>query len=224
MNLSIEWTYRIPGDPRTVTLISNPIPVAHVLTVLKDMEKTGRVKNIEFIDEKGAYWTKKEIEKYLKSLETEPHEVIAYFDGGFNKEKNSAGLGGIIYFKKNHRSYRLRKNLYLEHISSNNEAECAALWFLLNEIENLGIHHRELTIHGDSHVIINQLQGDWPCYEEVLNRWLDRIQKKISDLGLTINFCAISRQENKEADQLAGQALRGESVSALKDLNEGDQA
>lgn len=223
MKMSIQWTYRIPGDPRTVTFLSEPIPVAHVLSVFKDMEKTGRVKIVDFIDEKGAYWTKKEIEKYLQSLETEPHEIIAYFDGGYQKDRKSAGLGVVIYFKKNNRSYRLRKNLYIEHISSNNEAECAALWFLINELEELGIHHTDVTINGDSHVIIHQLQGDWPCYEEVLNRWLDRIQMKSKDLGLTLNLCAISRQENKEADQLAGLALRGESVSGLKDLNEGDQ-
>lgn len=223
MNLSIKWTYRIPGDSRTVNFLSDPIPAAHVLCVLKDMEKTGRVKNAEFIDEKGACWTKKEIEKYLKSLETEPHDITAFFDGGYNKETKSAGLGVVIYYQKTGRSFRLRKNLYIEHISSNNEAECAALWFLINELEFLGIHHTDVTIKGDSHVIINQLQGDWPCYEEVLNRWLDRIQNKISQLGLHLNLCAISRQENKEADQLAGQALRGESVSALKDLNEGDQ-
>lgn len=116
----------------------------------------------------------------------------------------------------------MRKNLYIEQIDSNNEAECAALWFLLNELEELGIHHTDVTIHGDSHVIINQLTGDWPCYEEVLNQWLDRIQEKIKELHLHLNLRAISRQENKEADQLAGQALRGESISALKDLSEGD--
>lgn len=223
MNLSIQWVYRIPGDSRTVVFVSDLIPIAHVLSVYKDMEKTGRVKTVDFIDEKGEYWTKKEIEKYLKSLETQPSEIVAYFDGGFNKEMKSAGLGAVIYYKQNNRSYRLRSNLSIEHISSNNEAECAALWFLIHELENLGIHHTDVTINGDSHVIINQLQGDWPCYEEVLNQWLDRIQKKSRELGLNISLNAITRQENKEADQLASQALRGERVNGLKDLNEGDQ-
>lgn len=223
MKLSIHWTYRIPGDGHSVILISDLLPAARALLYAKDIEKTGRMKSLEFVDVKGMYWSKKEVEKFLKGIETEPHEITAYFDGGFDRYRKGAGLGVVIYYEKNKKSFRIRKNLYVEHIASNNEAECAALWFLLNELEELGVHHTDVTIKGDSQVVINQLQGDWPCYEDGLNRWLDRIQEKVKELDLSLDLQAIPRNENKEADQLAGQALRGENISGCKDLNEGEQ-
>ena len=166
---------------------------------------------------------KHEVERFLQAEETEPHNLKAYFDGGFDRNRGGAGLGAVIYYDKNKRSYRVRKNLYIDHISSNNEAEYAALWFLLNDLENMEVDHTDVTIFGDSQVVIHQLQGDWPCYDEELNRWFNRIQEKIDKLGLSLDLNGIPRQENKEADQLAGQALRGEIISGCKDLNEGEQ-
>ena len=103
----------------------------------------------------------------------------------------------------------------MEQLSSNNEAEYAALAFLLTELEFLGVQHQSVTIKGDSLVVLNQLGGEWPCYEEELQRWLDKIEAKIKLLGIKPTFVSVSRKENKEADQLATKALQQIKIDSL---------
>ncbi|WP_143521191.1 reverse transcriptase-like protein, partial [Pseudomonas sp. 2995-1] len=89
-----------------------------------------------------------------------------------------SGLGCVIYYEKNKKNYRLRKNQSVTELKSNNEAEYAALYMALTELENLGVHHLPIQIIGDSQVVLNQLSGEWACMEEELNRWADRVDEK----------------------------------------------
>lgn len=189
------------------------------LFISDDFEKTGRVIELFFYDEQHTKWTKKEITKLLKEIETEPHDVIAYFDGGFDIETNKAGLGVAIYYTQNKKKFRVRANEAFDQIDTNNEAEYAAFWFMLQQLEELGVHHLPVTFRGDSHVVLKQLSGEWPCMEENLNRWLDRIEEKIKSLGIIANYDPITRKENNEADKLATQALQGVIVSSNFELD-----
>ena len=40
------------------------------------------------------------MKKLVVELEEDPHDVMVYFDGGFNKETNQAGLGIVIYYRQ----------------------------------------------------------------------------------------------------------------------------
>jgi ribonuclease HI len=186
---------------------SEEMPPAHALSVAEELMKTGRTKNILFLDEHDSTWTLKEIKKYIKEMETEPSNVTVYFDGGFNLESRISGLGCVIYFEQNGKKYRLRKNLTLNGLSSNNEAEYAALHFSVQELESLGVHHQTVRFIGDSQVVINQMSGEWPVYEKELMNWADRIDEYLNRLGIKPEFEPVSRKENEEADRLANQAL-----------------
>jgi len=186
---------------------SEEMPPAHALSVAEELMKTGRTKNILFLDEHDSTWTLKEIKKYIKEMETEPSNVTVYFDGGFNLESRISGLGCVIYFEQNGKKYRLRKNLTLDGLSSNNEAEYAALHFSVQELESLGVHHQTVRFIGDSQVVINQMSGEWPVYEKELMNWADRIDEYLNRLGIKPEFEPVSRKENEEADRLANQAL-----------------
>ncbi|MGO4886489.1 reverse transcriptase-like protein [Anaerobacillus sp. MEB173] len=214
MKIQIQYQYRPKRTKKTTFFSSEFIPIAEALHVAKDLEGSGRAENIAFYDETGMEWLKKELEKYTKKIETEPHNVTVYFDGGFDREERLAGLGVAIYFEQDGQSYRIRKNDCFEQIENNNEAEYAAFWLGLLELELLGVQHQEVLFKGDSQVVINHLSGDWPCYEEDLQRWIDRIEEKIKNLGLKPNYELIGRNANKEADQLAGQALKDVSISS----------
>ena len=68
-----------------------------------------------------------------------------------------AGLGAVIYFRQGKKKYRVRANEKIDEMESNNEAEYAALYYGLNLLIELGVHHVPCDIKGDSQVVINQL-------------------------------------------------------------------
>ena len=127
MNILIEWIYRIPKGSETV-FRSEEMPAAQALLFAEDLERTGRAKNVIFIDRFDSTWTVKEMKGYLKGIETEPHNITVYFDGGFDLETSKAGLGCVIYYEQSGKSYRLRQNAPSDELTSNNEAEYAALY------------------------------------------------------------------------------------------------
>ncbi|OQP08112.1 hypothetical protein B1690_02130 [Geobacillus sp. 46C-IIa] len=219
MDVQIHWTYITPKKQETV-LVSDWIDAQEALRLADDFEKTGRTKALEFIDRNGTAWSKKELEKLLKEFESEPHDVVAYFDGGFDHETAQGGVGAVVYYKQNDHRYRLRANRQLGEIKSNNEAEYAAFWFVMQLLEELGVRHLPVTFRGDSHVVLKQLSGDWPCLEDDYNAWLDRIEAKMRDLGIQPAYEPISRKQNKEADSLARQALDGQLITSRMELTE----
>ena len=137
---------------------------------------------------------------------------------GIVKLRDLSGLGVAIYYEQNQTYWRIRKNAVLQQLESNNEAEYAAFYEALMELENLGVHHQSCVFKGDSLVVLNQLSGEWPCYEEPLNRWIDRIEDKLKKLHLRPVYEPISRKDNQEADRLASQALNGEEISSKLQL------
>jgi ribonuclease HI len=213
MKYKLEWKYKLKGN-ESVLFTSDWLQSELAISVGDDLEKSGKAKEILYYDEMGTSWTLKEIKKLSEEIETEPHDVVIYFDGGHNVARNEGGLGVVIYYKQGKKKFRIRANERIEEMETNNEAEYAALHFALSILEELGVHHLPCDIKGDSQVVIKQLEGAWPCYEENLNRWLDRIEEKIEELGIDPRFTSLPRNENKEADKLASQALEGKMINS----------
>lgn len=216
MNVFMEWIY-VTSKKKEMVWISKEMDVAEALTFAEDIEKTGRVKQLLFYDARGVAWTKKELIKLMKEVETEPHDVVAYFDGGFDRQSKKAGVGIVIYYKQNGKLFRMRANAQLDELQSNNEAEYAAFHFLLEQLEHLGVHHLPVVFRGDAHVVFHQLSGDWPVFSEE-GRWAERIERKMKRLGISPIYEPIVRKENSEADQLATQALRGTMIRSTIQL------
>lgn len=218
MNYKIEMTYKLKGnDP--VQFTSEWLKAEVAIRMGEELEKMGKVSQFSFLDEMSHSWTMKEMKKLTAEIEEEPHDITLYFDGGFNKNTNEAGLGAIIYYKQGKKQFRLRANQFIEQMETNNESEYAALYFALDLLEELGVHHLPCEIKGDSQVVLKQLEGDWPCFEDNLNRWLDRIEEKLKNLGIMAKYEAVPRKENKEADKLASQALEGKMIHSTMELN-----
>lgn len=218
MNILIEWIYKTPKGAETV-FRSDEMPAAKALLFAEDLEKTGRTKSIVFIDKFDTSWTVKELKNYLKEIETEPHNIRVYFDGGYDRESGQAGLGCVIYYEQSGKSYRLRRNAPVNDLLSNNEAEYAALHLSVVELELLNVHHLPVRFIGDSLVVMNQMNDEWAVVENDLTNWANRIDKKLRSLHIQPEFQLIPRKENAEADRLATQALQGIDITALVDLN-----
>ena len=217
MNILIEWMYKLPKGAETI-FRSEMMPAAQALLFADDLSRTGRAKNIAFIDQFDSTWTVKEMKGYLKGIETEPHNVKVYFDGGFDHESKRSGLGCVIYYEQSGKSYRLRRNASSAELTSNNEAEYAALHLCLQELELLNVHHLPVRFIGDSQVVINQLTGEWAVVEQILSRWADRIDAKLKALGIQPTYELVQRKLNSEADRLATQSLNGVSITATIEI------
>ncbi|MCA1058402.1 reverse transcriptase-like protein [Rossellomorea aquimaris] len=217
MQMKINFKYK-SKTTSDLWFESGYFPRKETLIHVDDLIKTGRVMDLEIMDEMGNSWTRKEFIKLNQELEKEPENIVVFFDGGYDKESSFAGAGSVIYYDKGGESFRIRKNDLLEGIEDNNEAEYAALHITLRLLEEIGVKNVPCTIHGDSQVVMKQLGGEWPCYEEGLSRWLDRIEALIHKLGLKPNLVVLNRKDNKEADKLANQALQGTKVHSNKRL------
>lgn len=218
MKVRIEFTYKTPKSLQT-QFISEELAADQAIVMVEDLERTGRAKHIVFIDQRDSTWSLKELKELLKGIETEPHNITVYFDGGFDIQTRNSGLGCAIYYEQNGTSFRLRKNAMVEELHTNNEAEYAALHLALKELEQIGAHHIPVTFIGDSQVVINHLSGEWACFEEELSKWADRVENKLRDIGIEPKYELISRKKNQEADKLATQALNGVEITSTIETN-----
>lgn len=213
MKVKIEWKYRSAKGVETI-FRSEEMPAAQGVQIAEDIERTKRVKELVFIDVfDDSAWTMKEMKSYFKSIETEPHDITVYFDGGFNIEDRNTGLGCVIYYEQNGKSYRLRQNAQIDGLVSNNEAEYAALHLCVQELEFLEVKNIPVRFSGDSKIVVNGMSGEWPVIETELVRWADRIETKLQRMGIQAEFELIPRKENFEADRLATQALKGIEIT-----------
>lgn len=211
MKFKLEWIYKGKENKKAV-FTSEWLDPETAILIGEELDRSGRAYNLRFHDEMLTTWTLKEMKKLTKETEDEPCEVTVYFDGGFNKETFEAGVGVVIYYRQGKKKYRLRANELYSGLDTNNEAEYAALYYALTLLEELGVRHLPCEIKGDAQGVLKQLEGEWPCYEEHLSRWLDRIEEKISQLKIKPVFIVLPRTENKEADKLARQALDGKKI------------
>lgn len=218
MKIRIEWSYKIPKGRETI-FVSEEMPAETALLIAEDLEKTGRSKALHFVDQFDSKWSIKEMKVYIKEIETEPHNVIVYFDGGYDRDTKEAGLGCSIYYDQNGKTYRRRVNQKLDKLSSNNESEYAALYFTLQELEQLEVHHLAVRFIGDSRIVINGMKQEWAISEDSLTSWIARIEEKQTVLGIQAEYELVPRKANSEADKLATQALKGISIVAVSEIN-----
>lgn len=212
----LEVSYKSSKGEK-VLFYSEELQMTSALLIAEDLQKNKKMQ-VQFVDYRESSWSIKDMTKYLEEVEGEPHQVIVYFDGGFDKETSRAGLGAVIYLEQSGRKFRMRKNLLMRNIYSNNEAEYAALFFAVEELQRLGVHHLPITCMGDSQVVINQLLGEWAVMDRGLNEWADKVEAAMQGSGLEAEYELISRKENQEADQLASQALQGIDIYSEKEL------
>jgi ribonuclease HI len=215
----IEWTYQTKKKLQT-TVSTEFFSLNETIIFAEDFMQTGKVKQLHFSSEDGQTWTLKELKRFKDIVKDEPHDVVAYFDGGYQKDTKLAGFGAVIYYTQSGARYRIRMNEKVEELMSNNEAEYAAFLYLVNVLEEYGIKQQSILFKGDSQVVLNQLSGEWPCYEEEFTVWLDRIENKLKTLHITPKFDAISRKDNNEADKLATQAMNGVVIRSKLKINE----
>jgi ribonuclease HI len=130
-----------------------------------------------------------------------PKRLIVYTDGASSGNPGPASIGAVIKDGRGRVIGRISRHI---GYATNNQAEYRAIIAALEEATRLGAE--EVDIKSDSELVVKQLKGRYrvkkaslrPLYQEV-------VQLAISLKAFSIAH--IPREQNREADRLANQAL-----------------
>ena len=107
----------------------------------------------------------------------------------------------------------MERGLVLPDVSSNNEAEYAALikgleWCISNGITRLNVY-------GDSMLIVKQVQGIWSCKSDKLSLKLREVKSLLRRIT-HVQIHYVGRAKNQDADALASECLKEATIGAVK--------
>jgi ribonuclease HI len=125
-----------------------------------------------------------------------------YSDGGARGNPGPGGCGVVIRDQTGKEVFRLKKYL---GITTNNQAEYTALLFGLQKLTTV-CHPKSIICYSDSQLMIRQLQGIYKVKDAQLKNLFLQIQKLVESIP-QVTFKHIPREQNKEADLLANQAM-----------------
>ena len=142
-----------------------------------------------------------------KTLIKYQHKVIVYTDGGSRGNPGPAGIGVVIANGKNRTIKKYSNEL---GVCTNNEAEYDAVIFALQKLKQLFGKNKtkdiNVEIRTDSQLVARQLGGKYKIEEEKLFPLFIKIWNLKMNFG-SISFIEIPREQNKEADKLANEAM-----------------
>ncbi len=188
---------------------------------LNDFEKTGRFNSITVHDDLGQQWNIKEFKKLMNKTAGAAKDITIHFDAAFSKSDLKAGLGWVINYIKDGTEVVEKRNKLITQIHSNNEAEYAALYYAIQHALDIANGHTQiLTSYGDALTITNQMSGEWPCYDQELVNWADKIDHLLKKHGMQAEYYHIGRNLNREAHRLSRQAIE---ETEIKSLNRNDR-
>jgi ribonuclease HI len=128
-------------------------------------------------------------------------KLTIFTDGGSRGNPGPAGIGAIIYNDKKETVAKVSKFL---GVTTNNQAEYRAIIAALHKAKELG--GTELDFFMDSELAVKQINREY----KVKNKDLAPLFLEINNLSLSfkkLTFTHVRREYNKEADQLANEAM-----------------
>lgn len=143
-----------------------------------------------------------------------------YFDGGSRGNPGVSGCGAVLYDDAGKDVDSLY--FYCGSDKTNNYAEYMALLKGLEMAEWQGINFGDLTVRGDSQLVIKQCKGEYKVRDKGLAILHGEIKQFVSDVtGVDVenisdvfaNFEHVPREKNKRADELSNIAMDTRSSS-----------
>ncbi len=142
-------------------------------------------------------------------------KLLINIDGGARGNPGPAAVGVVI---KSASSKRIKDYKQCLGKASNNEAEYQAAIFALQKVKLLlGKKKAKLTsleLRSDSQLLVEQMNGHYKILNKRIQSLFLKLWNAKMDFGGVI-FRLVSREENKEADQLVNQALDQENSVGL---------
>lgn len=129
-------------------------------------------------------------------------EAIIFTDGSSWGNPGKAGIGVVICDKNKKLIKKFGK--YIGE-TTNNVAEYVALLYGLKEVLNLGAETVKVNL--DSELLAKQIKGEYKVKEPRLKMFFEQVVILFRKFK-KIEIENIQREENKEADKLANQAIK----------------
>lgn len=133
--------------------------------------------------------------------------ITAFFDGGARSNPGPAGYGVYIVDDLGNVLAELHGSL---GVNTNNVAEyngliAALTWAVEHDV-------REITVKGDSLLIIEQMRGNYKVKHEGLKPLHMKARMLVMQIG-NVKFEHVPREQNKDADRLSNVGMDGNSTS-----------
>lgn len=128
-------------------------------------------------------------------------KLIIYTDGGARGNPGPAGIGAIIFDDKRNLIAEISEYL---GVATNNQAEYKAVVAAIKKAKELNAE--EIQFYLDSQLVVEQLNGNY----KVKNKDLQPLFVSIYNDSLNFKKVAynhVPREQNKEADRLANEAM-----------------
>lgn len=134
-------------------------------------------------------------------------KIICYTDGGARGNPGPAGAGGVIETAEG--TILKEVSLYLGN-ATNNFAEYTAVALVLKTLKSMfGKKTRtlDIEIRMDSELVQKQLSGEYQIKEpSLIPPFIEIHNMRVKDFP-HLSFVHIGREDNKEADRLANEAM-----------------
>jgi len=139
-------------------------------------------------------------------------KITIYTDGGARGNPGPAGAGAYIVDVTGKAIQEVSKSL---GVQTNNWAEYEAVILGLNALKKIVPSHKreyvDIEVKMDSQLVARQLSGEYQIKEETLFPQFIKVwNMKVADFP-NIKFTYIPREQNKEADRLANEAMDNKS-------------
>ena len=134
--------------------------------------------------------------------------ITAYFDGGARSNPGPAGYGVFIVDDHGAVMAELYEPL---GIATNNVAEYRGLIAALQWAADREL--KQVTVKGDSQLIIEQMRGNYKVKHEGLKPLYLRARLLVMQIG-DVRFEHVRREQNTEADRLSNLAMDANQTSA----------
>lgn len=129
-------------------------------------------------------------------------KIIVYTDGGSRNNPGEAGIGVVAYENKE-KLFELSEYLGTQ---TNNYAEYMGIIRALEELVQRQLVDAEVEVRMDSKLVVEQVQGNWKVKEPTLRPLVHRVHQLLEQFK-AVTFTHVFREQNKEADALANQAM-----------------
>lgn len=129
------------------------------------------------------------------------YEYVLYFDGCSKGNPGEAGAGAVIY--KNGVEI-WNSSVYVGTKESNNVAEYNGM--IMGMTEAIARNIKNLSIKGDSMLVIKQMKGEYKVRSVNLIEWYNK-SKTLEKSFDTITYEHIYRKDNTRADKLSNDGI-----------------